>query len=124
MTEFAAMVKGAREDKAIRAYDLAFALGMAPSWLSKLEKGDLTHPPAPHILEGLSKELKIPQAQMLEALGYDVGIAGIVEQDPTDPKLEMIGLVKRIRMTQDRADGLRALLRGWLEADHQGKGKS
>jgi len=70
MNEFSNLIKEARTRKRMRGYDLAYAIGQTPSWLSKLEGGDLSHPPAPHVLNGLSNALDIPETEMLKALGY------------------------------------------------------
>ena len=43
------------------------------------------------------------------------------ELKPDDPRLELVALMRRIRLTEDRTDGLRALLRGWLERDQEGR---
>jgi len=72
MDDFGALVRTAREQRRMRSYDLAYALGLTPSWVSKLERGDLTHPPAPTVLAGLSRCLGLSQVEMLEEIGYSV----------------------------------------------------
>ena len=70
MTEFGELVKETRERKNIRAYDLAYSIGLNPSWISRLEAGSLTHPPAPDVMRLLSESLGLSTASMFEAMGY------------------------------------------------------
>jgi len=72
MKEFGDLIRSARERKNIRAYDLAYALGQNPSWISRLEAGAITHPPAPHVMSGLSDSLGIPETELFAAMGYQV----------------------------------------------------
>lgn len=70
MTEFAALVKQERERQGIRAYDLAFKLEQTPSWVSRLESGDMANPPTPTLMAKLSEELGLSERRMLRSLGY------------------------------------------------------
>lgn len=84
--------------------------------------------PQPENRRKLAKALGVTHLQMLIEAGEitqaELGtVAGLVEQDPTDPRLELVALLRRIRLSQDRETGLRALLRGWLEADMEKKEK-
>lgn len=59
---------------------------------------------------------------------YVLALAGHRSEDaplkPNDPKQRIIGLVKRVRLTEDRAAGLEGTLRGWIELDRAAKGAS
>ena len=95
MTEFAELVKQTRELRGLRAYDVAYALGMAPSWLSKLESGSMANPPTPVILAKLHEELGISERQMLRAIGYlsteeDQLTESFDALDPIDQQLLML----------------------------------
>lgn len=79
MKELGELLRAARERRGVRAYDLSYLIGQNPSWLSRIEAGSLTHPPAPDVMQALSEALNVPQSTMLEALGYHV----LEEESPT-----------------------------------------
>lgn len=70
MSEFGELIRNARERMNLRAFDVAFSLGQSPSWVSKLESGQLVHPPDPSVLLALSDILGVPEIDMFRAMGY------------------------------------------------------
>lgn len=114
-------IKLLRDQKGISQTALAESVGLSRSHMGQIESGKIALPNA-DIRRRLATALGVSHLDLLVAAGEitqaELGtVAGIVEQDPTDPRLELVALVKRIRLTEDRTDGLRALLRGWLERD-------
>jgi len=109
----------------LKQSDLARRSGIPATTINRIETG-VTQLPSADIRRKLATALGVSHLDLLVAAGEitqeELGtVAGIVEQDPTDPRLELVALVKRIRLNQDREAGLRALLRGWLEADMEGR---
>ena len=119
-------VKDRRELLGLTLTALAENASLTKSELSAIERGKIGLPGADK-RRRLAKALGVSHLQILIEAGEitqaELGtVAGIVEQDPTDPRLELVQLVKQIRLTEDRTDGLRALLRGWLERDQESRG--
>lgn len=118
-------VKAWRDDQRVSQTELADSIGIARAHLAQIESGKIALPNA-DIRRRLAVALGVSHLDLLVAAGEitqaELGtVAGLVEQDPTDPRLELVALLKRIRLSQDRETGLRALLRGWLEADMEGR---
>ena len=94
MLEFGQLVRKRRDQLGLSSMEVAYSVGQAQSWLSKLENGGLTHPPAPSVLLALSDVLKLPEWDMLRAIGYVLPGRGIDAQatnaenappSPSDP---------------------------------------
>ena len=118
-------VRQRREALGINQTELAERSDVPRETINRIEKNKTALPMADSRRK-LAKALGVSHLQILIAAGEitqaELGtVAGIVEQDPTDPRLELVQLVKQIRLTEDRTDGLRALLRGWLERDQEGR---
>ena len=116
MNEFAAIIREQRERKRIRAYDFAYQLGQVPSWVTKLESGSMSHPPAPSVLRGIAGVLDLPETELLRALGY------LSEDEPTDDPVDLdrLGLVsrlRRVRLTPERVGSLERILDLYLSFD-------
>ena len=125
MDTLGSTIKTLRFQKGISQTALADAVGLSRSHMGQIESGKIGLPNA-EIRRRLAAALGVSHLDLLVAAGEisqaELGtVAGIVEQDPTDPRLELVQLVKQIRLTEDRTDGLRALLRGWLERDMEGR---
>jgi len=75
MREFGQLVRERREALGLSAMDVAYSVGQAQSWLSKLENGGATHPPEPSIMLALADVLKLPESEMFRAMGYRFGVA-------------------------------------------------
>lgn len=82
MREFGEFIRSTRERKNIRAYDLAYALGQNPSWMSRLESGGMTHPPSPTVMDALSKSLEVPMPELFAAMGYPMDESETPVSDP------------------------------------------
>lgn len=108
MQDFGDLIRRSREQKNVRGYDLAYALGQNPSWLSRLESGALTHPPSPSVMDGLRDQLGIPIAEMFAAMGYAVDEPGrTVTLDPV--RSGLIRRVERVRLLPERVGALGGL---------------
>lgn len=94
MRELGDLIRVARERLGVRAYDLSYAIGQNPSWLSRIEDGKLTHPPAPGVLSALSDQLGIRQADMLEAIGYELNRKP--DPIPDDPREVIIERIRKL----------------------------
>jgi transcriptional regulator with XRE-family HTH domain len=68
---FGAILKQAREVRALSAIDAARAAGISPAYLSKLEN-DAVKKPSPHVLHQLSEALSVPYAELMRLSGYRV----------------------------------------------------
>jgi len=68
---FGAVLKQAREVRALSAIDAARAAGISPAYLSKLEN-DAVKKPSPHVLHQLSEALALPYADLMRLSGYRV----------------------------------------------------
>lgn len=68
---FGAVLKQAREVRALSSVDAARAAGISPAYLSKLEN-DAVKKPSPHVLHQLSEALTVPYAELMRLNGYRV----------------------------------------------------
>jgi transcriptional regulator with XRE-family HTH domain len=64
------LVRRTRENKGIRAVDLAYYIGKVPSYLSRLERDLLKELPSPSVLTALARHLDIPEVHLLRTLGF------------------------------------------------------
>jgi transcriptional regulator with XRE-family HTH domain len=95
MREFGELVRSTRERNNVRGYDLAFALGQTPSWVSRLESGGMTHPPSPAVLDVLAERLGLTVREMLAEMGYERlneewRTGGRPEPTPLHPRLARV----------------------------------
>jgi transcriptional regulator with XRE-family HTH domain len=68
---FGAVLRQAREVRALSAIDAARAAGISAAYLSKLEN-DAVKKPSPHVLHQLSEALAVPYAELMRLSGYRV----------------------------------------------------
>jgi transcriptional regulator with XRE-family HTH domain len=68
---FGALLKQAREVRALSTVDAARAAGISPAYLSKLEN-DAVKKPSPHVLHQLSEALTVPYVELMRLNGYRV----------------------------------------------------
>lgn len=68
---FGAVLKQAREVRALSALDAARAAGISAAYLNKLEN-DAVKKPSPHVLHQLSEALTVPYAELMRLNGYRV----------------------------------------------------
>jgi transcriptional regulator with XRE-family HTH domain len=78
---FGALLKQAREVRALSTVDAARAARISPAYLSKLEN-DAVKKPSPHVLHQLSEALTVPYAELMRLNGYR--LPGTSNVDPTD----------------------------------------
>lgn len=72
-----AVLRQAREVRALSAVDAARAAGISGAYLSKLEN-DAVKKPSPHVLLQLSEALAVPYADLMRLSGYRVpGESGV-----------------------------------------------
>jgi HTH-type transcriptional regulator, competence development regulator len=118
-----AVLRQAREVRALSAGDAARSAGISPAYLNRLEN-DAVKKPSPHVLHQLSEALTVPYAELLRLSGYplpqepDVARNGSVSEalfadlsdDERDELLEYLAWYrarKRSRSVTTRADGNR-----------------
>lgn len=70
MLEFAQLVKRERERQGIKGYALAYQVGENPSWVTRLENGEMKRLPSPEVMAALATALGITERTMLKAWGY------------------------------------------------------
>jgi transcriptional regulator with XRE-family HTH domain len=68
-TTFGALLRQAREVRAMSTLDAARAARISPAYLSKLEN-DAVKKPSPHVLHQLSEALAVPYAELMRLNGY------------------------------------------------------
>ena len=116
-TTFGALLRQAREVRALSTLDAARAARISPAYLSKLEN-DAVKKPSPHVLHQLSEALAVPYAELMRLNGYRLpdeadGNAGetlgaALFADVTDAEreelLEYLAWI-RARRTGRRTDG-------------------
>lgn len=66
---FGALLRQAREVRAMSTLDAARAAGISPAYMSKLEN-DAVKKPSPHVLHQLSEALTVPYAELMRLNGY------------------------------------------------------
>src|SRR6266508_422 len=66
-----AVLKQAREVRALSAVDAARAASISPAYLSKLESNAVKKP-SPHVLHQLSEAMAVPYAELMRLSGYRV----------------------------------------------------
>lgn len=107
MQEFADLVRAERERKGVLAYELARYIGVAASWVSRLEKGEMANPPTPEHLQKIADYLDLPEPTLLRTLGYHVA-----EDAPSyDPETQTIA-----RAVRDWTPAQKKLLWSYIEA--------
>jgi len=105
---FGALLKQAREVRALSIVDAARAAGISSAYLSKLEN-DAVKKPSPHVLHQLSEALTVPYAELMRLNGYRV--AGKSNGNPA----ETVGAALFADVTDDeRAELLEYL--AWMRA--------
>jgi hypothetical protein len=70
--------------------------------------------PDPQSCDRIADVLGVDPDLVLTLAGHRPAIEPL---QPDDERRELIGYVRRLRLTDDRVTALRSLLRGWLEAD-------
>jgi HTH-type transcriptional regulator, competence development regulator len=68
---FGAVIRQAREVRALSGVEAARAAGISAAYLSKLES-DAVKRPSPHVLHQLSEALELPYAELMKLSGYRV----------------------------------------------------
>jgi HTH-type transcriptional regulator, competence development regulator len=116
---FGALLKQAREVRALSTVDAARAAGISPAYLSKLEN-DAVKRPSPHVLHQLSEALTVPYAELMRLNGYRVpgtstsdatatvgaALFADVTDDEREELLEYLAWI-RARRRSDRKPGAR-----------------
>lgn len=102
--------------------ELAARSGLPQQTISRIESGAYKETPPPDVIDALAEALDLAPATLLGAMGYNV--LPLVEDDlpPDDPRAELIGLVKRVRLTPERVWLLRQQLQGMIEYDRKERG--
>ncbi|HEX2470510.1 MAG TPA: helix-turn-helix transcriptional regulator [Candidatus Limnocylindrales bacterium] len=115
---FGALLKQAREVRALSTVDAARAAGISPAYLSKLEN-DAVKKPSPHVLHQLSEALMVPYAELMRLNGYRVPgksngnpaetVGAALFADVTDAEreelLEYLAWMRARRRSDRRTDG-------------------
>jgi transcriptional regulator with XRE-family HTH domain len=105
---FGAILKQAREVRALSSIDAARAARISPAYLSKLEN-DAVKKPSPHVLQQLSEALAVPYAELMRLSGYRV--PGESEANPT----ATVGAALFANLTDDEREELLEYL-AWYRA--------
>lgn len=121
------MVQERRQRLGMRGDELAFRIGRAPSWVSRIETGGQRNLPEPDIMHKLAAELGVSVADLLDAAGYEVyenqavraDAASDDASDEPDAVRELVAMLRQIRLTADREAGLRAILSSMAEMDRR-----
>ncbi len=103
-----AVLRQAREVRALSAVDTARAAGISGAYLSKLEN-DAVKKPSPHVLLQLSEALAVPYADLMRLSGYRV--PGESSANP----VAAVGAALFADLTDDERDELLAYL-AWYRA--------
>jgi transcriptional regulator with XRE-family HTH domain len=79
---------------------LAEALRKDQSWVSRLETGAMKDTPSPEDMDALSRTLRLPVREMLQAVGYALDEPQFSDAFPADdPRAEV---VRRLRLLDDQ----------------------
>jgi HTH-type transcriptional regulator, competence development regulator len=105
---FGAVLRQAREVRAMSTLDAARAAGISPAYLSKLEN-DAVKKPSPHVLHQLSEALTVPYAELMRLNGYR--LPGKSNANPTDS----VGAALFSDVTDDEREELLQYL-AWIRA--------
>lgn len=70
MEKLGRFVAERRQRLDLRGDELAYRIGRAPSWLSRLENGGMKSLPEPDILRTLATELGVTMSDLLQVAGY------------------------------------------------------
>jgi transcriptional regulator with XRE-family HTH domain len=117
---FGALLKQAREVRALSTVDAARAAGISSAYLSKLEN-DAVKKPSPHVLHQLSEALTVPYAELMRLNGYRLpattiaspaeSVGAALFADVTDEEreelLEYLAWMRARRRSDHRTDGNR-----------------
>ena len=72
MERLGRFIQERRMARGLRGDELAFQIGRAPSWVSRIETGGQRTLPDPDVLSAIAKALGVTVAELLDAAGYKV----------------------------------------------------
>lgn len=67
-----ALIRSAREHTGLRGYELAARIGKQPSYVSRLEQGEIKVLPPPEELAAIADVVGVTVLDLIDAAGYDV----------------------------------------------------
>ena len=108
-----AVLRQAREVRALSAGDAARSAGISPAYLNRLEN-DAVKKPSPHVLQQLSEALAVPYAELMRLSGYRV--PGESEDNAT----ATLGVALFADLTDDEREELLEYL-AWYRARRRSK---
>lgn len=114
MANFGEHIKARREQLGLRQDEIAFRVGKAQSWYSRLEKGELVNLPEPETLRELGCVLELSMPELLEVAGYlspdDREHVLINPFGVDDPRWAVVEALKRHPLTSEQSQAVQALL--------------
>jgi transcriptional regulator with XRE-family HTH domain len=113
---FGALLKQAREVRALSSIDAARAARISPAYLSKLEN-DAVKKPSPHVLQQLSEALGVPYADLMRLSGYRV------PGESDDTAATTVGAALFADVTDDEREELLEYL-AWYRARRRSRGNA
>jgi HTH-type transcriptional regulator, competence development regulator len=113
---FGAVLKQAREVRALSTVDAARAAGISAAYLSKLEN-DAVKKPSPHVLHQLSEALTVPYAELMRLNGYRVPTT------PTESTSDTLGAALFADLTDDEREELLEYL-AWYRTRRRSGGRA
>lgn len=113
------LVRRERERRMLTSTQLAAKLGVSQSTLSRIENDKIVEAPEPRLMRKFKDELGIPQHVALSALGYEVGpvTAGVIDTDPA--LIELIDLLRRLPLTDNRPSSIRNMINVFADIDRR-----
>jgi transcriptional regulator with XRE-family HTH domain len=100
-----------------KAADLSRRMGVSPGRISEWINSERR--PSPASCVKLADAFGAELDDVLALAGHRIAAEPL---QPDDPKTRVIALIRRVRLTPDRAAGLEATLQAWLALDHNGNG--
>lgn len=116
MNRLAELVTRQRERLGLRGYELASALGKQPSFITRLEDGQVKRLPSPEEVAIMANVLRVSVAEIVEAAGYDIR----PDSEHDDPDIAEIAEHARLvdwQTDPSRLPVIHAILRTWSEFD-------
>lgn len=119
MKRLGALIRSARDHAGLRGYELAARISKQPSYVTRLETGEMKTLPSPEELAAIGEALDLPMPVMLAAAGYALDDEP-ADDDPVEAVIaELRPAMREVRWDRNRIAFLESTLRHFRDVDCQ-----
>lgn len=110
-------IRAARMRKGLSSLELSTLVEVTQATISRLENDDYATAPKPRLIAALSKALDVPEWKLLRDAGYPVGPARVAPSDPDPVRTQLLDMLGRVRLVNERPGYLESVLERMLRFD-------